>query len=45
MTKNQQSAILQRIVKEVDSKFQVRVAPVGSWVPITDNTSVVQEMI
>ena len=44
---DQESAIRdsQRIVKEVDSKFQVRVAPVGSWVPITDNTSVVQEMI
>ena len=34
-----------RIIKEVDSKYQVRTAPVGVWVPITENTSVVEEMI
>jgi len=34
-----------RIVREVDSKFQVRIAPVGTWVPITENTSVIDEMI
>ena len=35
----------QRIIKEVDSKYQVRTAPVGAWVPITENISVVEEMI
>lgn len=34
-----------RIVRQVDSKFQVRTAPVGHWVPITDNDSgVVEEL-
>ena len=33
-----------RIVREVDSKFQVRIAQVGTWVPITDNDGVVKEL-
>lgn len=33
-----------KIVREVDSKFQVRIAPVGEWVPITENDIVVKEI-
>src|SRR5579862_736211 len=33
-----------RIVRDVDSKFQVRIAEVGTWVPITENDSVVKEL-
>lgn len=33
-----------RIVREIDSKFQIRIAKVGVWVPITENDSVVQDM-
>jgi len=33
-----------RIVREVDSKYQVRIAPVGSWVPITENDRAVKEV-
>lgn len=33
-----------RIVRQVDSKFQVRLAPVGVWVPITEDNSCVKEM-
>ena len=33
-----------RIVTEVDSKFQVKIAPVGAWLPITDDDAVVQNV-
>jgi hypothetical protein len=33
-----------KIVREVDSKFQIRIAPVGSWVPITESNAVVKEL-
>lgn len=33
-----------RIIRTVDSKFQIRIAKVGVWVPITENDSVVQEL-
>jgi len=33
-----------RIIREVDSKFQVRIAKVGNWVPITENDSVVEDL-
>lgn len=33
-----------RLVREVDSKFQVRIAPVGAWVPITESDVVVKEL-
>jgi hypothetical protein len=33
------------IIKEVDSRFQIRMAPVGSWLPITDDDGFVQELI
>lgn len=33
-----------RIVREIDSKFQVRIAPVGVWVPITENDRAVKEV-
>jgi len=32
------------LVREVDSKFQIRIAPVGSWVPITESESAVKEL-
>lgn len=34
-----------KIVKETDSMFKIRIAPVGQWVPITEADSVVKEMI
>lgn len=33
-----------RIISDVDSKFQVRSGPVGSWLPITESDSVVNEI-
>lgn len=33
-----------RIVRDIDSKFQVRIAEVGTWVPITENDCVVKEL-
>lgn len=33
-----------RIIREVDSKFQVRLAKVGAWVPITDDDSCIKEL-
>ncbi len=34
-----------RIVKEQDSKYEIRIAPTGSWVPITTSSVVVKEHI
>lgn len=34
-----------KIIREIDSKFQVRFAPVGHWVPITDEEAFVKEKI
>lgn len=33
-----------KIVREVDSKFQIRLAPVGHWVPITEDDKAVKEI-
>ena len=33
-----------KIIEEVDSKFQVKIAPVGHWVPITEIAGVVNDM-
>jgi len=33
-----------KIIREVDSKFQVRSAPVGTWVPITDDDSCIKDL-
>jgi len=33
-----------RIVRDVDSKFQIRIAEVGCWVPITESDSVIKEL-
>lgn len=33
-----------KIVCEVDSKYQILIAPVGEWVPITDEQSFIKEM-
>lgn len=33
-----------RIVRQVDSKFQVRLAPVGVWVPITEDNSCIKDL-
>lgn len=33
-----------RIVRDLDSKFQVRIAPVGCWVPLTESDAVVKEL-
>ena len=37
------NAAAQKIIKEQDSKFQIRIAPVGVWVPITEDDSVIRE--
>lgn len=37
-------AMGKKIVRETDSKFEVRVSPVGAWLPITDETDFVKEM-
>ncbi len=34
-----------KIILEFDSKYQVRAAPIGQYVPITDNDRVVQDLI
>jgi Family of unknown function (DUF5832) len=34
-----------KLVREVDSKFQIRIAPVGHWVPITEYDGVVKDLI
>jgi len=34
-----------KIVREVDSKFQISFAPVGYWVPITDEDAFVKEKV
>jgi len=34
-----------KIIKEVDSKYQVRVAPTGAWVPITDEQAFIKDVI
>jgi hypothetical protein len=33
-----------RIIREVDSKFQVRCAKIGTWVPITDDDSCIKDL-
>lgn len=32
------------LVREVDSKYQIRIAPVGVWVPISESDSVIKEL-
>lgn len=34
-----------KIIREVDSKYQVRVAPTGAWVPITDENAFVKDIL
>ena len=34
-----------KIVKEIDSKFSIRIATVGEWVPITDDDTFAKEML
>lgn len=34
-----------KIIREIDSKFEIRVAPVGAWLPITEETAFVKEML
>ncbi len=34
-----------RIIREVDSKFQVKIAPTGRWLPITQKSSFTKETI
>jgi len=34
-----------KIIREVDSKFQIRMAPVGAWVPITDEEAFIKDLI
>jgi hypothetical protein len=42
---NQQQATFEssKIIREVDSKYQIRLAPVGTWVPITEDQSCIKE--
>jgi len=34
-----------KIIKEIDSKFQIRIAPVGHWVPITDEEAFIKDKL
>jgi hypothetical protein len=34
-----------KIIREVDSRYQVRVAPVGAWLPITDENGFVRDIV
>ena len=34
-----------KIVKEMDSRYRIRLAPVGHWLPITEETAFCQEML
>lgn len=33
-----------KLIREVDSKFQIRIAPVGAWVPITEENAFVKDL-
>jgi hypothetical protein len=33
-----------KLIREVDSRFQIRAAPVGAWVPITEDDDVVKDI-
>jgi len=33
-----------KLIKEVDSRYQIKLAPVGAWVPITDENAFVKEL-
>lgn len=44
-TESTASADASRIIKEVDSKYPIRIAPVGAWLPITEETDFVKESI
>ncbi len=43
-TEVEATRLAKRIIKEVDSKNSVRIAPVGSWVPITSSDIFVKDM-
>ena len=34
-----------RIIQEVDSRFQIRIAPVGSWVPLTNENAFCKDLL
>ena len=34
-----------RIIREVDSRFQIRIAPVGSWVPLTNENAFCKDLL
>ena len=34
-----------KIIREIDSKYPIRIAPVGAWVPLTDEQAFVQEQL
>ena len=34
-----------KIIREVDSKYKIRIAPTGGWVPITDEDAFVKEQL
>ena len=34
-----------KIIREVDSKYQVRIAPTGAWVPITEENAFVKDQL
>ena len=34
-----------RIIREVDSRFQIRIAPVGAWVPLTNENAFCRDLL
>lgn len=43
--KTQATRHASKIIKEMDSRFQIRLAHVGHWVPITEETAFCQDML
>nr|QBK86290.1 MAG: uncharacterized protein LCMAC102_00850 [Marseillevirus LCMAC102] len=42
---NQAKFEASKIIREVDSKYQIRLAPTGAWVPITDEDAFTKEFL
>lgn len=45
VTKEQATSEATKIIAEQDSKFQVRIAPTGHWVPITDEQAFCEDLM
>lgn len=43
-SKEEAEADARRIISEVDSKYQIRLAPTGAWIPITEDDRAIEEL-